>query len=150
MTVCVTTARTPSASTPAAWPSSTSSSTSVAHTSAYRRATPTGLTSCPSDRSMAAAGPLSARPPTIGLTATVAARRAATALRMPGTARIGPIEISGLDGAITIRSADPRASRRPAPVGRLGAVQAHAADGVPLSASHEVRLEVELPGIGPT
>ena len=38
------------------------------------RATPSTETSCPSDASIAAAGPFSARPPTIGLIATIEPR----------------------------------------------------------------------------
>ncbi len=52
----------------------------------------------------ASVGPLIARPATNGLTATTGAGESAIASRMPGTARIGPIEITGLEGPITIRS----------------------------------------------
>jgi len=60
-----------------------------------------------------AAGPLSARPPTIPLTATTGTPRvlaAASAPVTPGTARMGAIDTSGFDGAITIASARSRAS----------------------------------------
>ena len=50
----------------------------------------------------AAVGPFSTSPPTIGLTATTGASAARSASWMPGTARIGAIEASGLDGPITI------------------------------------------------
>ena len=53
----------------------------------------------------AAVGPLSTSPPTIGLTATTGAGAAISASRMPGTARIGAIETSGLEGPITIARA---------------------------------------------
>ena len=53
----------------------------------------------------AAVGPFRTSPPTIGLTATTGARRRDSASRMPGTARIGAIEASGLDGPITIARA---------------------------------------------
>ncbi len=59
---------------------------------------------------MASAGPLTARPPISGLTATHGAVRDSSAARMPGTARIGPIEITGLDGPITMASAASSAS----------------------------------------
>ena len=52
-----------------------------------------------------AVGPLSTSPPTIGLTATTGAAAPVSASRMPGTARIGAIEASGLDGPITIARA---------------------------------------------
>ena len=51
------------------------------------------------------AGPFTGAPPTIGLTPTTRSRRATSTSRMPGTARIGPIEITGFDGQITIVSA---------------------------------------------
>ena len=63
--------------------------------------------------SIAAAGPRRAWPATIGLTATTRSRRAATAARIPGTARIGSIEMNGLDGAITTTSAAAIASSTP-------------------------------------
>ena len=44
-------------------------------------------------------------PPTSGLTATTAAGDAPRASRIPGTARMGPIEITGFDGPITIARA---------------------------------------------
>ena len=53
----------------------------------------------------AAVGPFRTSPPTIGLTATTGAAAATSASWMPGTARIGAIEASGLDGPITIASA---------------------------------------------
>ena len=53
----------------------------------------------------ASVGPLIARPPTNGLTATTGAGAARNASRIPGSERIGPIEITGLDGPITIASA---------------------------------------------
>ncbi len=74
----------------------------------YRRATPSALTSSPSAASIRSAGPLSARPATIGETAaTRIPRRRASAMasRIPGTARIGAMETSGFDGQITIASA---------------------------------------------
>ena len=58
------------------------------------------------------AGPFSAFPPKRGLTATTR-RAAATASRMPGTARIGQMESGGLEGAITTRAAAAMASRTP-------------------------------------
>ena len=56
-------------------------------------------------------GPLTARPATSGLTAITGAPAAAIASRMPGTERIGPIEITGLEGPTTIASAAASASR---------------------------------------
>ena len=50
-------------------------------------------------------GPLIERPPTNGLTATTGAGAARSASRIPGRARIGPIEITGFEGPITIASA---------------------------------------------
>ena len=58
----------------------------------------------------AAVGPLSTSPPTSGETATTGAGAAASASRSPGTASIGPIEITGFDGPITIARADASAS----------------------------------------
>ncbi len=56
-------------------------------------------------------GPLTALPATNGLTATTGAPDAAIASRIPGTERIGPIEITGFDGPTTIASAAASASR---------------------------------------
>ena len=53
----------------------------------------------------ASVGPLTARPPTSGLTATTGAGAAAIASRIPGTARIGPIEITGFEGPTITTSA---------------------------------------------
>ena len=74
-------------------------------------------------------GPLTARPPTNGLTATTGAVRPATASRMPGSARIGPIEITGFDGPITIASASASAASTSG-VGRARSMpaQLHALD----------------------
>ena len=55
-------------------------------------------------------GPLSTSPPTSGETATTGAGEATSASRRPGTASIGPIEITGFDGPITIARADASAS----------------------------------------
>src|SRR3954470_10942267 len=48
------------------------------------------------------AGPLTGAPPMIGLTPTTEAFVARRASAMPGTARIGPIEVTGFDGQITM------------------------------------------------
>ena len=66
-------------------------------------------------------GPLTTLPATKGLTATTGASEAAIASRMPGTARIGPMLITGLEGPITIASAARRASATSA-VGRASAI----------------------------
>ena len=61
-------------------------------------------------RAIRSAGPLSARPPTRGETAatrTPRARAASSRARMPGTARMGPIETNGFEGQSTIASAPP-------------------------------------------
>jgi len=50
-------------------------------------------------------GPLTTRPSTNGLTATTGAVAVMIASRIPGTARIGPMLITGLEGPMTIRSA---------------------------------------------
>jgi hypothetical protein len=51
------------------------------------------------------AGPFTGAPAMIGLTPTTRSRRRRSASRIPGTARIGPIEITGLLGHTTIVSA---------------------------------------------
>ena len=58
----------------------------------------------------AAVGPFSTPPATIGLTATTGAAERFIASRIPGTARIGAIEASGLEGPITIASASASAA----------------------------------------
>ena len=56
-------------------------------------------------------GPLTERPPTNGLTATTGAGAPRSASLMPGRARIGPIEMTGFEGPITIASASATACR---------------------------------------
>ena len=104
ITVGVTTQRMPAASTSAASSASTVSTTSVAAIGAYSLATPATLGSTPSSAIIRSAGPLRAWPPTIGDTATTDSRRAASSASTPGRARIGPIDTSGFDGAITTTS----------------------------------------------
>src|SRR5207247_3128990 len=58
-------------------------------------------------------GPFSDFPPTMGHTASTSRLRARSASRIPGTARIGPMLISGLLGQIRIRPASRIASRTP-------------------------------------
>jgi hypothetical protein len=53
---------------------------------------------------------LTTAPSTSGETATTGAGLARSASRIPGTPRIGPIEITGLDGPITIARAEAIAS----------------------------------------
>src|SRR5580693_4560563 len=53
----------------------------------------------------ASVGPLTTAPATSGLTATTGAGLSLIAVLMPGTARIGPIEMTGFDGPITIARA---------------------------------------------
>ena len=72
---------------------------------------------------IAAAGPLTASPPTIGLTATRAAREPSMASRTPRTASSGSIETNGLLGATITASASAIASITP------GAGRASAAPG---------------------
>src|SRR4030095_11123065 len=61
----------------------------------------------------APAGPLTAAPPTIGLTATTGARVERSASTIPGTARIGPTDVTGLDGHKATTSAARSASPAP-------------------------------------
>ena len=87
MIVSVTWTRRPVAATSSASAASTSSMTRSVATSAYSRATPSALDSWPSEASIRSAGPLSALPPMMPLTAmtgTPRARAAAIASRMPG------------------------------------------------------------------
>ena len=73
------------------------------------------------------AGPFTGRPAMIGLTPTTRSRRATSASRTPATARIGPIEITGLLGHTSTVSAledgVDHAGRRG---GGVGAVEVHA------------------------
>ncbi len=62
---------------------------------------------------MPASGPRTAWPPMMGDTAATRASRPSIAARIPGTARIGPIETNGLDGAMTTTRADSSASTTP-------------------------------------
>ena len=81
----------------------------------------------------------------MGEIATTRSRRATSSSRMPGTARIGPIETSGFDGAITTISALRSASITPG-AGRAdsSAHETHRRHGHVVLASHEVLLEAEL------
>ena len=63
--------------------------------------------------SIRSAGPLIARPPISGLTATDGTRRRSTAARTSSTARIGQMLMNGLLGQTTIRSACSIASTTP-------------------------------------
>src|ERR1700712_1781377 len=67
----------------------------------------------------ASVGPLTARPPTNGLTATTGAWVACRASVMPGTARIGPIEMIGFEGPMRIASAGGRPPVDPAALAGL-------------------------------
>ena len=77
----------------------------------------------------AAVGPLSTSPPTKGLTATTGAEVATSASCIPGSARIGPMEITGFEGPITTASAEAIASSTSGvgPDGRHGG-QVHVLD----------------------
>src|SRR5437879_7848371 len=99
----VTTARTPSAASSGAHAASSGAMSSARSHGAYARATPRGETGSPRARSRAPAGPLTAAPPTMGLTPTTDARVAPRASATPGTARIGPTEVTGLEGQKTTR-----------------------------------------------
>ncbi len=81
--------------------------------SAYARATPTQLTSIPSGPIKRSAGPFTGAPAMIGLTPTTRSRRRASTSRTPGTARIGPIEITGFDGQMRMVSAASSAASTP-------------------------------------
>ena len=114
MIVSVATARTPRVSIVARASASAASTMNVSMTSAYIRATPTALDSRPRYSRKRSAGPLSATPPMMPLIAATGVprdRASASASRIPGRARIGPIETIGLDGAMTIASAASIASR---------------------------------------
>ena len=76
-----------------------------------RDATPAAVAGRPTAAMNFSVGPLTALPATKGLTAITGASAAAIASRIPGTDRIGPIEITGLDGPTTIASAPASASR---------------------------------------
>ena len=131
-----------------AWRASTGSMTSAEAIGAYRRATPTTVGSWPSSTIMRAAGPLSAcaaddRRHGDDPVAT-AARRSSTSARW----RIGPIDTSGFDGAITI---DVR--RRRVPSGLRGERRASptkrtAVDGDVVVQPDEVVLERDLAVFG--
>src|SRR5205807_1739507 len=79
---------------------SRSSSTKVAATSLYIRATSTASGRWPNARIISTVGPFKASPPMIGVTATVRSRRS----RSPTSWRTGAIEISGLEGPMITRS----------------------------------------------
>ena len=102
----------------------------------------------PSGAMRRSAGPFTGAPPTMGLTAITRSRRATSASRTPGTARIGPIEITGFDGQITMVSAVRSASSTPGRRMRvLGAVEADRHDRRLGALAHEPRLHRELLGV---
>ena len=59
------------------------------------------------------AGPDTGCPPTMGVTAMMVAPVASSARTMPGTARMGPIEVMGLEGQTMTASAVTMASTTP-------------------------------------
>jgi hypothetical protein len=59
------------------------------------------------------AGPFTGAPAMIGLTPTTRSRRRRSTSRTPGTARTGPIEITGFDGQISTVAAASSASSTP-------------------------------------
>ena len=59
----------------------------------------------PADSQKTSVGPLTARPPTNGLTATTGAAAAVSACLIPGRARMGPIDATGFEGPMTMTSA---------------------------------------------
>src|SRR2546428_11294324 len=103
----VTTARTPSAVSAGAHAASSGAISSARSQGAYARATPRGETGSPRARSRAPAGPLTAAPPTMGLTPTTDARVAPRASATPGAARVGPTEGAGVGGQTTERAGPP-------------------------------------------
>ena len=93
---------------------------------------------------------MSARPPTRGETAAIRtprSRAASSRSRIPGTARIGPIETNGLEGQSTIASAALSAAATSG-VGRglLDAAEGDLEDVRRLVEAHEVVLEGEPAG----
>ena len=101
----------------------------------YAAAAPAAVTSRPAAGISWSAIPASGAPPTMPLTPATTARRAATASRIPGTARIGPIDTTGFDGQSTMASALrdrlEHARRRPRRGGALVAHGLHVVGGVP-------------------
>src|SRR5437868_4837509 len=107
------TARMPSAASCGAQAASSRATSNVRSHGAYARAIPSGETGNPRARISAPAGPLTAAPPTIGLTPMTGPRVAASASAIAGTAMIGPIDVMGFEGQTTTRSASPIASTTP-------------------------------------
>src|SRR6187549_3653726 len=79
----------------------------------YNLATPTTDDWWPSSFNMRSAGPFNAAPPMIGEMATTDDRLAARTGSTSASARIGPIDTIGLDGAITMHAADFRIPSTP-------------------------------------
>ena len=67
------------------------------------------------------AGPDTASPPMMGLTATMVASVASSACAMPGTARMGPMEVMGLEGQTMTVSAAVMAATTPGAGAAAGA-----------------------------
>ena len=112
------------------------------------------LDSWPSDASIRSAGPFSALPPTIPDTATTRApciRASPIAARTPRTARIGPTETIGFDGAMTTRSACADARPSTSRVARAFSMPRNRTSRTSgsWSAGDEVVLEVEPAVVGP-
>src|SRR5688500_10493801 len=112
MIVSTTTTRTPASSTAATSLSSAASTTKMSQKSEYRRATPDALTSAPTTGSILSAGPFSGAPLTIGVTAITHGCDRNASLT-PGSARIGPIDTTGLLGQTITVSASSIASSTP-------------------------------------
>ena len=91
-------------------------------------------------------GPFRARPPTIGLTATLGTLRRSSAALMSATARIGQIEMNGLPGAITITSAASIASSTPGAGVAVASPSKHSVDLVAVLTRDEPLLEGKRAG----
>src|SRR2546425_723231 len=92
---------------------SRTSTTSESSQPRYAWATPSDETGSPRARISAPAGPLTGASPTMGLTPMTGARVACRAATRPGTARMGPIDVTGFDGQTTTTSASAIASTTP-------------------------------------
>src|SRR5712691_2736488 len=99
------------------------SRTSASRQSRYAWTTPRGEMGRPRARISAPAGPLTGASPTIGLTPMTGARVSPSAATIPGTAKMGPMDVTGFDGQTTTRSAPAIASRTPG-AGRASAAPA--------------------------
>ena len=144
--VGTTTGSRPRAATSAAWPASTASSTKASASPAYRPATPRADTSAPQAGSSLSAMPRTGAPADDRGDGDDPGRPPPpTAARIPGTARMGAIDTTGLDGG-RAGPRRPSASASSDPGRRPGLLRRRPGSGPPRTGSRACAAAPSTPG----